>query len=199
MTKVKVCGITSAHDAKAVAEAGADFIGVVLSLSPRRVSLDKLPAIIEAAGENCSVVGVFATVADLSSFNSVSSIPLDYYQAYFDYAGIPVHPPRKQWISSRRLTAFDQFPHHNSDSLRLYDFNCGALSASHDCPLTERETVRERSIIAGNLTVETVSNVVTKLQPFGVDVARGTETSPGVKDLKLVEQFIQKVRYASER
>lgn len=199
MTKVKICGITSAHDAKAAAEAGADFIGVVLSLSPRRASIDVLAAIIEAAGSNCSVVGVFATVADLLSFNSACSIPLDYYQAYFDYAGLPVRPPRKQWISSCRLTSFNQFPHQNGSSLRLYDFNCGAESAAGDCPITERKAICERSIIAGNLTVETVFNVVTRLRPFGVDVARGTESSPGVKDLRLVEQFIRKVRYASER
>jgi phosphoribosylanthranilate isomerase len=197
MTRVKICGITSAHDAKAVIEAGADFIGVVLSHSPRRAGIEQLPGIIEAAGSCCPVVGVFANAVDLLAFDAECQIPLDYYQVYFENAGLPVRPPRTQWISSFQLTSFDQVPRANSDSLRLYDFKSGAISAARARPSAERSTIRERSIVAGNLTVSTVTEVVTRLQPFGVDVARGTESSPGIKDLKLVEQFIRKVRDAS--
>ena len=199
MTKVKICGITSAHDARAVGETGADFIGVVLSPSPRRVSLEQLPGIIEAAGSYCPVVGVFAAVADLLAFDAECSLPLDYYQVYFEHDGLPVRPPLRQWINSFRLTSFDQVSHTAGNSLRLYDFKSGAVSAAHTCPSAERSKIRERSIIAGNLSVATVSEIVTSLQPFGVDVARGTESSPGVKDLKLVEQFVRKVRHASQR
>lgn len=196
MTKVKICGITSAFDAKAVSEAGADFLGVVLSPSPRRVELNRLATIIEVAGERSPVVGVFATEADLLHFNSECSVSLDYYQVYFDYAGLPVRPPRSQWIRSFRIASINDRPGTASADLLLLDFKNSGAEATREVPLTARDVICERTFIAGNLTVDNVAGVVQAMRPFGVDVARGTESSPGVKDFQLVEQFIRRARNA---
>lgn len=48
-------------------------------------------------------------------------------------------------------------------------------------------------IVAGGLTVENVSGVIKEINPFGVDISSGVEKN-GVKDLKLMRQFIETVR-----
>lgn len=52
-------------------------------------------------------------------------------------------------------------------------------------------------VLAGGLTPENVAEAVTMVQPWGIDVASGVESSPGVKDLELVEAFIHRARGAS--
>lgn len=53
-----------------------------------------------------------------------------------------------------------------------------------------------RLILAGGLTPENVSRAVRTVRPWGVDSAGGVESSPGEKDLKLVERFITTAREA---
>jgi phosphoribosylanthranilate isomerase len=53
-------------------------------------------------------------------------------------------------------------------------------------------------ILAGGLTPENVADAIPAVKPWGVDVASGVESAPGVKDFSLVEQFIQSAREASQ-
>jgi phosphoribosylanthranilate isomerase len=49
---------------------------------------------------------------------------------------------------------------------------------------------RERLILAGGLTPDTVAEAVRAVRPFAVDVASGVERAPGEKDWELMRRFI---------
>ena len=51
-------------------------------------------------------------------------------------------------------------------------------------------------IIAGGLTPDNVSNVVSTLHPFAVDIASGVESKPGKKDYDKMRRFIEAVQRA---
>ncbi len=51
-------------------------------------------------------------------------------------------------------------------------------------------------ILAGGLRPENVGEAIDAVRPWGVDVASGVESSPGIKDVALVARFIEEARRA---
>jgi phosphoribosylanthranilate isomerase len=51
-------------------------------------------------------------------------------------------------------------------------------------------------ILAGGLTPDSVSRAIQTAQPFGVDVASGVESRPGIKDSRKVSLFILRAKKA---
>ena len=50
--------------------------------------------------------------------------------------------------------------------------------------------------LAGGLTPANVAGAIREVKPWGVDVASGVESSPGVKDLEKVKAFLDAVHSA---
>ena len=196
MTKVKICGITNVTDAVAAIDAGADYVGLVLSPSPRRVDISTVEAIVSSVGHRTLTVGVFAADADLLAYDRATDVPLDYYQVYFDYHNLSVRQPSRGWIRSFQITDTGSIPLLNQTGLLLCDFKQASADFMRSICSIFRDAMQWHTFIAGNLGVENVASVVQSFRPFGVDVARGTELSPGVKNVLKMQQFIQRVKNA---
>ena len=58
--------------------------------------------------------------------------------------------------------------------------------------------IRRPYLLAGGLNPDNVGQIVTQVNPHGVDVASGTETSPGIKDTDKVRRFIENAKRAAQ-
>ena len=213
MTKVKICGLIDLENAYYVATAGADMLGLNFYYqSPRFVGIEKATEICDVLrdelGEACPVfVGIFvnATVDDISSVTS--KVGLDFAQLSGDETddmlvelrGIAfksIRPMNKAMALddveyfSQHMPADERAPSLLLDAYHPRLYGGTGDSASTEVALAVKEQV-PRLMLAGGLNPENVGARVKAIRPWGVDVASGVESEPGIKDIDLVTAFIE--------
>lgn len=215
MTKVKICGITEAAHALAAAQAGADFIGLVLASSRRQVNLEWAKGIAEAVKgleKPPLVVGVFVNTA-APEVNCIGDYcGLDWVQLSGDEPweclGDVERPLIKAIRVSREAKAEGLITNMSIgyDLLRK-DFIClldshvegsyGGTGQTFNWRLARQVSQRFPVIIAGGLSPQNVGEAIKVARPWGVDVSSGVETG-GVKDISKIKAFIEAVRKTDE-
>ena len=187
--RVKICGVTSAEDARAAVAAGADMIGLnFYPRSKRYISLERAREIVAALPVSVWKVGVFVNASRDEIERVQKALPLDAIQLHGDEPpemtqgfAVPVIRTLKLYAAgdAGRALAHVRAEYYlcEGDAGAAY----GGAGATFDWEWA-REVPRERLVVAGGLTPENVAAAVRALRPFAVDVASGVESAPGIKD-----------------
>jgi len=219
MTKVKICGLSSAENALMVARAGADLIGLnFYPKSPRYVQPEAANEIVrrlrDELGESCpTLVGVFVNASADEVRGIVERVGLDFAQlsgdepdetlrALRDIAFKAIRPADEDAARSALDGVDSPFLKHDAAPAILLDAFNPALyggtgeTASESIALAVKAAA-PRLMLAGGLNPENVADRVRLIKPWGVDVASGVEAgTPGIKDEEIVRAFIKAVRAA---
>jgi len=202
MTRIKCCGMTRIEDALLAARLGADAIGVVLTArSKRRVTIAQAQAIVRALPPFVS--SVVLLMDDDAAFvrEAIDAIQPDLLQFH--------GAESDDWCAQfgrRYLKAIAMGEGAAAlPSLRRYPGAAGLLLDGHglgeaggsgkafDWSLMPRD-VTQPLILAGGLTPANVAEAIRIATPWGVDVASGIESAPGIKDSQKLADFIAAVR-----
>jgi phosphoribosylanthranilate isomerase len=179
---VKICGIRDAKTAQWAFSEGADYVGLVVTPSPRQLSLAEVRHIL------ASVPGRFVAVGkDVSEdlFRTLLDLPVAAIQLH---GRVPdrwidrVHDQGKRAIATTLDPAAD---------VVLLD---GPVPGSGQVRSWERPRFSRPIWIAGGLSPDNVRQVVVRLKPDGVDVSSGVERQ-GQKDWELIARFIKEARH----
>jgi phosphoribosylanthranilate isomerase len=198
-TRVKICGITNLSDAQAAVAAGADALGFIFyEKSPRFVSLKTAAEISRQLPSSVMRVGVFVNTPEDFVLRAIGECGLTLLQFHGD------EPP--EFCAQFGLMNMKAFRIRDAESLKpIPDYKTDAYLLDAFSPATPGGTgekfnwdlaVEARKFgkpifLAGGLTPENVAEAVKKVQPFGVDVSSGVESSPGKKDHRKVSAFIK--------
>jgi phosphoribosylanthranilate isomerase len=202
--KVKICGITSAADARAAVDAGADVLGLMFFLaSPRFVPIQAAQEIVRALPPDVLRAGVFADPEPSDVFAAIQSCQLNLLQFHgsetpdfcLQFGVMTMKAFRIQDADS--LTALSQY---HTDAFLLDSCVPGkpggtGVTFNWDLAL-EAKKAGKPIFLAGGLTPRNVAEALRKVQPFGVDVSSGVESSPGKKDAAKMRDFIAAARAA---
>jgi len=197
-TWVKICGVTRVEDAEAAAEAGADAVGVNFVADSRRFCEPRAARlIVDAVGARVAVYGVFARagrarIEAIVEETGVTGVQLHGDEADDEVAGWRLPVLRAVLAGSRRVVA-DALA--GADGYRvLVDSAAGGGSGTRiDDGLLDGLDL-SAAVVAGGLTPNGVADVVERFAPWGVDVAGGVESAPGIKDHALIKEFVSRAR-----
>jgi phosphoribosylanthranilate isomerase len=206
-TRVKICGITRAEDARLAVELGAAALGFnFYPPSPRYITAGSAAEIIRELPPLFTAVGIFADETDAARVArgarqaGVTAVQL--HGPKFPAAGEIGEFGGLQII--RAVSVRDGFKPQELVTLKAsaflldaHDSNLwGGTGKTFDWNLA-REAKRYGTIIlAGGLTPENVGEAIRQVQPFAVDVASGVESAPGVKDPAKLRAFFAAVQDA---
>lgn len=201
-TRIKICGITCAEDARAAARAGCDAIGLVFyDQSPRAVDVERALAVARAVPPFVTRVGLFMD-ADAEQVRQVmASVPLEVLQFHGS------EPP--DYCESFGRTYLKAVPMAGSETaeafMARYAGAQGFLLDSHGAgqaggtgqtfdwgrwPAGTQQSL----VLAGGLHPDNVAEAIRQTRPWAVDVSSGVESAPGVKDARRMIRFISEVR-----
>jgi phosphoribosylanthranilate isomerase len=216
MIRVKICGLQDAGTALAAAQAGADYIGLVLAPSRRRVSPQKARDIsqaIHAQTPGILIVGVVVDLPPEEAAELAKTCQLDMLQL----------SGNETWESCARINypLIKALHVSNSDCRQdlireieagreamgnkvifLLDTHVrdsfGGTGRVFDWELARGLSSAYPIMIGGGLTPQNVGQLVAGFNPGGVDVSSGVETG-GQKDIQKIIEFLKNARLAEGR
>jgi len=210
--RVKFCGITTIEDRDKAITAGADAIGIVFFKdSPRFVRLEKAEKITKDIPPFVSAVGVFVN-EDLGFIEEcVERCDLDAVQIHGDedvsyclkFKGLKLKGVKLiKGIRVKDKESLSIIENCPSDAILLDAYKKGMYGGTgkgFDLSLAAiAKEYGKNIIISGGLNPDNVYRIIKDVKPYGVDVSSGIESSPGSKNIELMERFIEEVRRAEK-
>lgn len=193
--KIKICGITDGRSAAAATKAGADAIGFVFADSPRRLDPREASRIAADLPSRIGRVAVFR-LPRLDEVRRVLDI----------FSGVIVQAEPDADLVAELGVRFLPVLHDGDDleneveaipsgmPVLLEAAGCGGQGKQPDWSRASLLARQRRIMLAGGLRVDNVLEAIRVVQPWGVDVSSGVETSPGVKSSELIAAFVRTVR-----
>jgi phosphoribosylanthranilate isomerase len=217
MTRVKICGLSRTEDVLAAAEAGADLLGFIFAPSRRQITPEAASEIIAAvrnSGQHPETVGVFVNEKPDAVNDIAARLRLDRVQLSGDedweYCREIERPVIKVIHISQDATGTKILSEMRKGFDKLDDKDClclldtggantfGGTGKPFDWQIAADVCAVFRVIVAGGLSPDNVRDLITEVNPWGVDVSSGVEIN-GQKDIHRIKEFIRIVREAERR
>ena len=220
---VKICGITSIHDARLAADAGADYIGVLVDVAVSERTRSA-PQAAEIASEspiptvillyNRSTSDIQEIVSQVQPFavqllgqespQQVEELKrtdaCEFWKSVYLPAGRPenVDIPAVQEEMQAYRDAGADFLLFDSVDMSLEKPRYGGTGKTCDWNIAA-ELITESPLpvfFAGGIRPENVKAAIETIRPHGIDLCSGVEASKGVKDPRKLEQLMEQVKHA---
>lgn len=199
---VKICGITSEEDALLAVAMGADALGFVFAAgSTRQVSPALVTDIVKRLPHEVTTIGVFRNdaperVVDIVRRCGLTGAQLHGGESARDCAQVA----RELSLTIQAFPAGDR----SLDRARAYPVPIVLLDNARpgsgevfDWSLADGVPDGKHLLLAGGLDADNVGDAIRQVQPWGVDVSTGVESSPGHKDARKVRRFVSAARAAA--
>jgi len=201
--KLKACGLSNPIEIETCVSLNVNYCGFILNYpkSHRYISLDKARELTKINKGSTEYVGVLVepTIEQLKQF---SELNFDYFQLYGNF-----HPDelirikdkfKKKIISSIQVKKKEDIENYklvesNSDII-LWDSSGYEESLSWDYNWLKTVSTKVEKMVAGNITINKIKNLVNLADT--IDVSGALETNK-VKDINKIKEFSTEIKKIS--
>jgi phosphoribosylanthranilate isomerase len=198
--KVKICGVTRAEDALLAARLGADALGFNFwPGSKRHLAPAAARAIVRRLPPYVTAVGVFVDAPREEILRAVDASGVTAVQLHGDEspelcASLPLPVVKAIRVADAHALALLASYEVAGFLLDAPGPGYGGTGRTFDWSLAAEAAASVPVVLAGGLRPENVAEAIRAVRPWGVDVASGVESSPGVKDEDRLRRFIAAAR-----
>ena len=220
---VKICGITSIHDAQLAADAGADYIGVLVdvAVSERTRSATQAAEIASASPIPAVILLYNRSTSDIQEIVSKThpfavqllgqespqqvkelkrTVPCQLWKSVYLPAGRPenVDMPAVRTEMKAHRDAGADFLLFDSVDMSLEKPRYGGTGKTCDWNVAA-ELITDSPLpvfFAGGIRPENVKAAIETIRPHGIDLCSGVEASKGIKDPSKLEQLMEQIEQA---
>ncbi|AGF46779.1 phosphoribosylanthranilate isomerase [Candidatus Kinetoplastibacterium desouzaii TCC079E] len=213
-TRIKVCGFTKEEDVISAIDCGVNAIGIVFyKNSKRSISINQAISIKKEIPPFVDLVALFVNPSRLEVNKVQDAISPDLIQFHGDESPDFCSSFNQKFLKAFRVGAPDL---KNSDNLKnaclnyynahgwLFDsyssgYGGSGISFDHKLlkPLFE-STQKKRIILSGGINEDNIISILSKIQPYSIDVSSGVEISPGVKSSEKIFRLINLIRMSEK-
>lgn len=207
--KIKVCGNTELGQLKELNDLDIDYTGLIFYDQSPRCALKKLSGKeVRESGISKTKVGVFVNAAEEEIMKQVDDFGLDMVQLHGDETASFCNriSDHIKVIKAFRIADFDT----NIDWLvKEYDEVCdyylfdresaglyGGTGKKFNWNLLEKSKIGKPFFLSGGIERNDVEAIKKFTHPFfyGIDINTRFETSPGIKDIGLIKEFVKELK-----
>jgi phosphoribosylanthranilate isomerase len=205
--KVKVCGITSWTQMAQLQDAGADLAGMIFYEKSRRFAGKQMPGD-AAAIRNAAItkVGVFVNASRSFIDEAIDTYRLNAVQLHGDETPAFCRSLMKDVTVIKvfrvdgKLSEEELSPFANAANYFLFDTatkHFGGSGQQFNWTVLEKLEIGKPFLLSGGIGLQDAEKIKTfeHADFIGVDVNSRFETSPGIKDIQQVTQFINVLKH----
>ena len=198
--KLKVCGLSNPVEVETCISSNVNYCGFILNYpkSHRHISFDRAKDLTNVNKKNTSFVGVLVRPTE-EELNLFSKLNLDYFQLYGNFNSeelIKIKDKfKKKIIATIQVKKKEDIDKYkliiNGSDVILWDSSGYEESLSWDYNWLKPISIKVKKMIAGNITIDKLENLV-ELADI-IDVSGALETNK-VKDIIKIKKFTTEIK-----
>lgn len=191
---IKICGMTTPEGVAAAMSCQADAIGFVFAPSVRNITIQRANELAAVARQRLACVAVTRHPARDDLAVILREFKPDILQTDIedlDRLDLP------RTLSVLPVMRSGPAPACALPHRVLFEGPVSGSGQTTDWQQAAGLASRTEVILAGGLNPGNVADAIRRVRPFGVDVSSGVESSPGIKSVQKIEQFVAAARAAA--
>ncbi len=207
---IKICGIQNKDTLICCEKNKVNFFGMIFyQKSPRNISLEKARFLKKISDElNINGVGVFVNKNIDQLKEIIKNLKLKYVQLHGSEDDLYIKNIKKlgvkiiKSVSISSKNDIQNLNHYRSADYYLFDYKPlkdelpGGNAKSFDWNILKSLETDKPWFLSGGININNIQQIHKDIKPIGIDLSSGVEKDLGIKDNRIINNFMRKLNDA---